>query len=185
MEDLLLQLNEFLGVCSYPRLNQNDSNWIKEFREKNDGTSAMIEAHFSFVFPTFNLTPEDFIHEIKKQAKGFLKIEFQIKCAIMNNDRTNEYWHALLVPDKGFSDIVKLHDKLYSDILAPIQRLDLDFIPHMGIGNTTDPKVCKKMVDEVNELDIDIHGVIDGLDILQYKDGKFSTIETVILDQNR
>ena len=178
-------MEDFIGVGSYPILNKKDYNWINEYRKKNDDYYDLIDAHFSFVFPTFNIGISDFIAEIKKQVKGIHKIEFQIKCAIMNNDRSDdfrEYWHVLLAPDKGFSDIVKLHDKLYSGILAPTQRLDLDFIPHMGIGNSTDPKECKRMVDEVNSMDINISGVINRLDIIQFKDDKISTLEKVELN---
>ncbi len=174
-------MEDFLGVGSYPILNQKDINWINDYRKKNDIYYDLIDAHFTFVFPTYNLEPDDFIKEIKKQAKSIQKIEFQIKCAIRNNDRTNEYWHVLLVPDKGFSDIVELHDKLYSGLFAPTQRLDLDFIPHMGIGNSTDPKDCKRMVDEVNAMDINIVGTIDSLDIIQLKNDVVSTLEIVKL----
>ena len=174
-------MKDFLVVSSYPKLYKTDYNWIKNYRKVNDIYYELIDTHFTFVFPTYNFEPDDFIKEIKKQAKGFHKIEFQIKCTIMNNDRTNEYWHVLLVPDKGFSKIVKLHDKLYADLLAPTQRLDLDFIPHIAIGNSKDPKECKKMVDEINAKDINICGIIDHLDIVQLKDDKISTLDVINL----
>ena len=77
--------------------------------------------------------------------------------------------------------MVKLHDKLYSGLLAPKQRLDLDFIPHMGIGNTKDPEECKKLVDEVNELNIHFPGEITTLDVLEYKNNQFKTLEQIDL----
>ena len=180
-----LTMKNFLAVGSYPKLEQKDYNWIKNYRKENDIYYDLIDAHFTLVFPTFNIEITDFITEIKKQAKGLHTFDFQIKCAIMNNDRSDEfreYWHVFLTPDKGFSDIVKLHDKLYSGLLAPTQRLDLDFIPHIGIGNSTDPKECKRMVDDVNAKDINICGTIKSLDIIQYKNNKISTVE--ILDLN-
>jgi hypothetical protein len=174
-------MDDFLAVGNYPQINQKDLNWINDYRKKNDVYYDLIDTHFTFVFPTFNFESADFITEIKKQAKGLHKIEFQIKCVLMNNDRTNDYWHVLMVPDKGFSEIVKLHDKLYADLLAPTHRLDLDFIPHIAIGNSTDPQECKKMVDDINAMDIDVCGVIDQLDIIQLKDNKISTMDMVKL----
>jgi len=175
-------MGDFLAVINYPKLNRQDYDWTNQYRKKNDVYYDLIDAHFTFVFPTYDFEPLDFIREIQKQAKGIQKIDFQIKCAIINNDRTNDYWHVLLVPDKGFSKIVKLHDKLYADLLFPTQRLDLDFIPHIAIGNSTDPKVCKRMVDEVNAMDIDISGTIDQLDIVQMKGNKISTLDRVTLE---
>ena len=174
-------MNNFLAVGSYPRLNESDIRWIDEYRKKNDIYYELMDAHFSFVFPVYDIVAEDFMYEVKKQTTGCRKINFEIKCAIRNNDRTNEYWHVLLVPDTGFSDIVKLHDRLYSGLLKPIERLDLDFIPHIGIGNSTNPEECKKMVDEVNAMDINIRGTIEQIDIIQLKDGKIGTIGTIPL----
>ena len=175
-------MEDFLAVANYPQLNQKDYNWINDYRKKNDYYYDLLDAHFSFVFPTYNFEPDNFIKEIKKQARGAHKIEFQIKCAIRNNDRTNDYWHVLLVPDKGFSEIVKLQGKLHSGLLFPTQRLDLDFIPHITIGNSKDPKECKKMVDEINSMDINICGILNQLEIIQLKDNKISTLDIVKLD---
>ena len=82
----------------------------------------------------------------------------------------------------GFSEIVKLQGKLHSGLLFPSQRLDLDFIPHIAIGNSKDPKECKKMVDEINSMDINICGILNQLEIIQLKDNKISTLDIVKLD---
>jgi hypothetical protein len=93
-------------------------------------------------------------------------------CAIRNNDLTSDYWHVLLVPDKGFSEILKLHDKLYSGKFRELERLDLDFIPHMGIANSKDPKECKRMMDEINARNNDVEGRIELLGVVRF--GGFS-----------
>lgn len=132
-------MDDFLAVVSYPKIKPSDYEWINEYRKKNDYTYDLIDLHWSFVFPVFDYDEKEFIGEVKLQAKDFKAIDFQVKCAIRNNDLTSDYWHVLLAPDKGFSDIVKLHDKLYSGKLKDLERLDLDFIPHMGIANSKDP----------------------------------------------
>jgi 2'-5' RNA ligase len=176
-----LNLDEFLAVVNYPKIKASDHQWIDDFRKLNDDYYDLMDTHFTFVFPTFNVEKEKFIDEVKKQAEGIQKFNFRIKCAIRNNDRVLECFHVLLVPDQGFSEIVKLHDKLYSGLFKPYERLDLDFIPHMGIANSKDPKECKRMVDEVNAMEIDVFGTIDQLDIIEYKDKRISTIEGVKL----
>jgi 2'-5' RNA ligase len=176
-----LNLPDFLALVNYPKISKTDFLWINNYRKQHDDFYDLIGAHFTFVFPVFDIEKDRFMNEVKKQAKGFKKIDFQIKCAVRNNDRTNDYWHVLLVPDKGFSDMVKLHGKLYSGLFRPIERLDLDFTPHVGIANSKDPKACKRMVEEVNAMNIDIRGRIDQLEIVQYRDKQISTVEIVKL----
>lgn len=178
----ILNLNDFFAVVNYPVFDESDNQWIDAYRKAHDDFYDLYEAHFTFVFPTFDIEKEMFIEEVKKQAEGMQKFDFRIRCAIRNNDRVFKYFHVLLVPDEGFSDIVRLHDKLYSGLFKPFERLDLDFIPHVGIANSKDPKECKRMVDEVNALDIDIRGTIDQLNIIQYRNKQVSTIGIIRLD---
>lgn len=70
---------------------------------------------------------------------------------------------------KGYSRIVKLHDKLYSEKLKSNLRLDIDFVPHIGIGNSKDKFSCKKMVDQWNEKEFSISGKITHLTVVNYE----------------
>lgn len=56
---------------------------------------------------------------------------------------------VLLVQDEGFSEVVRLHDKLYTVILALELRLDIPFYPHIGIGSSTDVLACKRLADDL------------------------------------
>lgn len=85
------------------------------------------------------------------------------------------------VPDEGSSRIVKLHDKLYSDKLKDNLRLDLDFIPLIGIGNSQDRHKCKKMVDEWNKEEFELRGTISRLKIVRYENDVVTTIEEIKL----
>lgn len=85
------------------------------------------------------------------------------------------------VPDEGYSRIVKLHDRLYSDKLKDNLRLDLDFIPHIGIGNSLDRYKCKKMVDEWNKEEFELRGTISRLKIVRYENDVVTTIEEIKL----
>ena len=78
------------------------------------------------------------------------------------------------VPDEGYSRIVKLHDKLKDNL-----RLDLDFIPLIGIGNSQDRHKCKKMVDEWNKEEFELRGTISRLKIVRYENDVVTTIEEI------
>ena len=171
-----------LGVLSYPVLSKADYRRIWEFRKENDELYfSVAEPHFAFVFSVFNIDRETFIAEIKGKAKGFRPFEFEIKCAMVNKDAFLDCFHILLVPDKGYSSIVKLHDKLYSGILFKEQRLDIDFIPHIGIGNSPDKYTVKSWVDQWNGREFSIKGEIITLTIVDYIDGILSDIVEIKL----
>ena len=87
-----------------------------------------------------------------------------------------------MVPDEGYSNIVKLHDKLYSDKLQNNLRLYLDFVPHIGIGNSRDIYLCKKMVDEWNKKDFSISGKITHLTVVNYEDDTVTEIEEIEIE---
>ena len=173
--------DDFLAVVHYPGFKEAGYLWIDAYRKQHDHYYHLIDEHFSLVFPVYDMEEAEFIEEVKTCAEGFAKFDYRIKCAIRSNDLTNEYWHVLLVPDEGFSEVVKLHSALYSGRLRKYERLDLDFIPHVGLANSTDPEACKRMLDEVNAMDFDIRGTIDRLDIIQCKDNKISTLAEVDL----
>lgn len=170
------------AVLSYPDLKENDWNLIQDYRKENDEwLYTVVKPHFSFVFPVFNIQVEDFIEEVVRLTDNVQQIDFSIRCSTINKDSFSDYFHALLVPDEGYSQIVKLHDKLYSGILKDNLRLDIDFIPHVGVGNSTDKFKCKKMVDEWNRHDFEINGTISTLTIVNFEDNQIADLNEIIL----
>ncbi len=157
------------GVLAYPEINRKDHNWIQEFRKKNDALYyELVAPHFAFVFPSESLNEKEFVDEVKAKADGFRTIPFEIKCATVNKDAFLDDYHLLLVPDKGYSDVVKLHDRLYSGRLFEDLRLDIDFIPHVGIANSKDKFEVKEWADQWNSEDFSIDGRIDRLTVIEY-----------------
>jgi hypothetical protein len=44
-----------------------------------------------------------------------------------------DHW-LLLVLKKGSENAIALHDELYSDILSPYLRKDMEYFPNIGMG---------------------------------------------------
>ncbi len=172
-----------LLAIAYPELNTSDFELIQNCRRVNDKLYYNIIApHFTFVFPVPGIPVEDFTKEIKTQLAGVKPVSFCIRCATISKDAFSETYHTFLVPDEGYSAIVKLHDKLYSSTLAPHHRLDIDFIPHIGDGNSTDKMICKKIVDNWNANDFAISGTISSVEVINYEQGLIETIAKIILE---
>jgi len=171
-----------LLVVAYPKLSQEDYDWIQEYRSKNDPRYfGLVEPHISLVFAINDIDQDDFITEVKTRLDGTKPFDFDINVATINQNDDGKYYHEFLVPDKGNSDIVKAHDKLYSALFRPYHRLDIDFIPHIGIGNSNDAAESKSRIDEINNKSISISGRVDTIDIIEYKDGEITTLERIEL----
>jgi 2'-5' RNA ligase len=165
-------------VLAFPNLQINDYNLIQNYREKNDELFyTVVEPHFTIVFPIFDLTKEEFRNHICEKLNETKKINFTLRCSTINKDSFNEYYHTFLVPDEGYSQIIKLHDKLYCGKLRENLRLDIDFVPHIGIGNSKNKFACKKIVDELNEKEISINGTISNVTLVEYVNDKVTKLE--------
>ncbi len=171
-----------LCVLAYPVVSADDYARIQEFRRENDELYFhVVEPHFALVFSWPEWEPETFVPEVRKQARGFGPFDFCIRSAALDRDSFVDCYHAFLVPDEGHSQILKLHDRLYADKLFPQRLLTVDFIPHMGVGNSADPLKCLEMVESWNKAEFAIPGRIAVLDIADYDGRKVETIERVRL----
>jgi hypothetical protein len=169
-------------VIAYPALAKEDFDKIQHYREQYDALYFnVVEPHFTIVFPVSDVSEDELIREVRDKATNLTKFGFAIRCATINKDTFSDYFHTFLVPDEGFSNIVKLHDKLYSDQLKDNLRLDIDFIPHIGIGNAKDKFLCKKMVDDWNAKEFSIVGTITHLTVVKYENDRVTKIEDIEL----
>jgi hypothetical protein len=155
-----------LVVIGYPKIDKNDYNWIQEARKKSDELYFnVVNPHFTFVFPVSSVSKEDLIKHCQNILSETKKFAFEIKKATTEKDAFNEYTHTFIILDKGSAEIIQIHDKLYTGILKPELREDIPYIPHIGIGNNKDPKICEELAKEINDKNISIKGTIDSLDI--------------------
>lgn len=171
-----------LLVLAYPNWTSNHIEQIQDFRAHHDELFyEIVEPHFTVVFPVTDISQEAFIDEIKDKSAHLSKFDFVLRCATINKDAFSDYFHAFLVPDEGYSRFVRLHDKLYSEKLKSNLYLDIDYIPHVGIGNSKDKYLCKKMVDTWNEKEFSIYGSISKLSVVRYENNTVTKIEDIEL----
>jgi 2'-5' RNA ligase len=171
-----------LLVLAYPEISQRDYERIQNFRKDNDVYYSVVDPHFTLVFPfEADWSIATFVEEISKQSSGMQPFDFCIRCTVLNRDSFIDLYHTFLVPDEGYSKFVKLHDQLSAGSLFPYRELSVDFVPHIGIGNSQDPLRCLEMVREWNQAEFTIPGRITTLDIVIYENNKVHTISRVSL----
>ena len=169
-------------VLAYPDLSETDFALIQECRREKDSLYFdVVRPHFSFIFAVHDIAEDLFITEVTEKAKDCSQIKFVIRCATISKDGLEDSFHVFLIPDKGHSDIIKLHDRLYSGLLKDNLRLDIDYIPHMAIGNSTDRFQARQWADEWNQKDLTIRGTISKLSIVKYKNNVVTLIKEIEL----
>jgi 2'-5' RNA ligase len=175
-------MTKSLLVVNYPTLAAADLEKIQSVRRHHDVLYGDVVApHFTLVFPVFNLDEKSFIDHVKQVTQSIPAFDFVIRCATLGDDAFSDYTHVFLVPDEGHSRIVRLHDQLYTGILVPELRLDIPFIPHIGIANNRDPQVCKTVVDDWNTTHFEMRGKVQQLDVIWYENNQVGTIAQIPL----
>ncbi|MFY9619687.1 MAG: 2'-5' RNA ligase family protein [Pyrinomonadaceae bacterium] len=171
-----------LLVLAYPRISSADFDWIQEIREQHDQRYfKIVEPHFTFVFPINEIGLAALSAEVRRQVTDAAAITFVCRCAMVVEDVSRSFSHVFLVPDEGFSEIVKLHDQIYAGAIQLELRLDIPYIPHIDVGNDEDARTCHRLADKLNQQQFQLKGVIDTLDIVKYETGTLQTLERVAL----
>jgi hypothetical protein len=169
-------------VVAFPELDRDDFEQIQNYRKKHDQLHyLLIKPHLTLVFPLSGISQQEFVSEIKARAQDFQKFRFVLRTATISKDAFKDHFHIFLLPEEGSSRIIRLHDKLYSGKLKEHLRLDLDYMPHIGIGNSKDSLTVKKMVDEWNSKDFEMQGSVSRLTILNYENNTITKIEEIEL----
>ena len=171
-----------LLVIAYPRMTAADFAWVQAIRARHDERYfQLVGPHVTLVFPVGGVAQDVLIEHVRRQVAAVKPISFVARCAIVVENDSKRFSHVFLVPDEGFSEIVRLHDRLYTGVLAASLRLDIAFIPHVDVGNNDDARACKALADELNAQDFRLNGLIDTLDVVSYEQGKVETVAQIAL----
>lgn len=172
----------FYSLC-YPTLSDESNDFIQSFRAKHDLPFIDVVAHhFTIVFGVSDIEREVYFQHIKQQAKDTEVINFTCRYAMLGNDASNNNYYVYLVPDEGFSDISLLHDRMYRGTLEPFHRLDIPYIPHIGIATNSDPHKTKALCDELNATGLHIAGTLAGITLCEYDDSVINNLEYIPFD---
>lgn len=167
-------------AIAYPELNQRGYDWIQEYRKKNDKLFFdVVKPHITLVFAISDISKDDFINECTSQLKDVKAFNFVSKVATINLDESGNYYHEFLVPDDGYSNVIKLHSMLYSGLFAKHLRYDIDYIPHIGIGNSKNVQESKKRIDGLNKQDFTVKAKVTSVDIVEYKNNVITTLQKI------
>jgi 2'-5' RNA ligase len=169
-------------VVAYPKVSMRDDEWLASLKQRFPGLEpSSLGPHFTLVFPIADADESELIAHVREKARGQRAIPFAIRCAVPINDYASEDYFVLLVPDEGFSGIVKLHDRLYTGPLAPLLTPDMPFTPHITVGHSTDGWLCRRVANELNAEDFTISGILDHVVLIEKEGPSIRTVERFML----
>ena len=170
-----------LLCVAYPKLEGSAGLLIREFREEHDQRYVdVIDAHWTMVFPGSceGIEEQQLGDHISSVAMQSSPIHFCCRYALVYDDDSGDDYYLFLVPDEGFSGISRLHDRLYSGFLRPRLRLDIPYVPHIGIATGKDPDALYELAKAWNAAGHEIGGVVDSLTLCSYDGAEVRDLRT-------
>lgn len=169
-----------LAVIGYPKFIPNAGEMILVTRATYPKfVYPKLVPHFTVVFPQTALDETALVAHVRPIAAAQPPIPFVIRYALPVHDSFSADTYLFLVPDEGFSALVRLHDRLYTGALAGELRLDIPFIPHITVAHTADASACKAAADALNAQPFELRGVIEALDVVAVEGDTARTVAQV------
>lgn len=157
--------------------------FIDGFRRQHDPQVNLVAPHFTLVFGCKTVPESAYIEHVAAIARQTPTIPFHCRYAMLGADDFNETAYVFLVPDEGNSAISRLHDRLYTGVLAGQLQLEVPYVPHITIASTQDRAAAKALCDVLNQAGVDIAGLLQSLTVGALKDGRWQTIAEHPLDR--
>ncbi|MEQ1516825.1 MAG: 2'-5' RNA ligase family protein [Usitatibacteraceae bacterium] len=119
------------AIVWFPPLAADDE--IETFRALHDPLALRIRAHVTLVFPfPTNLTSTQLASHVKRIIGNWPHLPVSFR----DIDSIQDEFTILMVRNKAEA-VIALHDKLYSGVLKPQLRAEMEYRPHITLGRVT------------------------------------------------
>lgn len=152
-----------LEVIARPHFNKVDLAWLTDIRSRRAGSRG--PPYFTLVFGNLDLELATFTKAVQANVKDIHAIRFRLRSALVVPEPTVRRFHVFLIPDEGFSAILRLHDALHAGPIKAALRRDSPYLPHITVATTSDYDTARNLAFSLNQGVIDIHGHIDALQV--------------------
>jgi 2'-5' RNA ligase len=146
-----------------------ESESFDQFRRKYDPTEPIIEPHLAVIFPVPASVGEE---NLVQHVEGVLKSWRPLRMRIRGFRKSFDHW-LFLTLEEGYDEVVRLYRELNTGILDPYRRDDIEFIPHIGLGQFVtekgefDESQYKEALREAEEVDFDFRRTLDRLHLVK------------------
>ncbi len=116
----------YYSLVHFPEINGSKINY---FRQKYD-PYLIIDPHFTLIFPIPDTIDKE---KLIKHIQKVIKTQKPFCIHISGLEKSWDNW-LFLVLKEGKSEMIRIHDKLYTGVLQKFLRKDIEYIPHIAIG---------------------------------------------------
>ncbi len=177
----------YYALVHFPHI---ETTSIQIIRHKYDPTAHLVPAHITILFPVPDkISKKSLTNHIKSVLKHWKPFLIRINGLYKSWDN----WLFLTIKD-GNDEIFRLHKQIYTGILRPYQRADINFVPHISLGLFVkeglkydfenpqelefDAQKYEAAVNEANQLGLDYRCWFDKLHLVTLTND-FSKIEII------
>jgi hypothetical protein len=148
----------YTSVVARPEFKADAANFVQSVRDEFSDlqfNDKGFGVHVTLMFKMREgLTVEQWDAHMANVLSTYEPFFMAFRCAITMPDLTDskdQRYHVFLVPDEGFSNVVKLHNSLYTGELVAKLVHDVPYIPHILLGYHDEAAYCNQVVDFVNK----------------------------------
>ena len=117
----------YFSLVYYPGIEQKG---FHAFRNKYEPFSSLLPEHLTFVFPVPDTIGQE---EVENHILEVVSFWNPFRVHFCNLEKTIDHWLFWTIKE-GNELVSRLHNELYTGILAPHLREDLPYLPHIGLG---------------------------------------------------
>lgn len=172
-----------LYTIACPQVGTAAQAFIDGLRRQHDPQVDVVAPHFTLVFGCSAVPQADYVAHVSAMARSTPAIRFHCRYAMLHAGGPGGMAHVFLVPDEGHSAIARLHDRIYTGVLAPHLQLEMPYVPHITVAATRDVAAAKALCDALNERGIDIAGRLQSLTVGALRQGRLQALEELPLAQ--
>ena len=155
-----------LAIIAYPAFSETDRATIQSVRARHDPQFAMLDPHFTLVFP-LEAPPADVVNEARGAASDAAGFPVTLRSVRAVRDVFGAGGHVFLVPGQGAKEIAALNARLYGGVLSWAHRADIPYVPHITVASHTDFSDCETLAASLAADQRDMNGTVEALTVIE------------------
>ncbi len=89
---------------------------------------------------------------------------------------SDDYLFLLLAA--GSTDVIRLHDQLYTGMLARFHKEDRPFVPHVTLGVFEDADRCARVLMDAERMELEYESYVDRVHLVKINDDRSQIVQS-------
>ena len=153
------------ALVHYPAV---DTQHIDALRRKYDPQADLIAPHITVMFPLQHSIGESSLISHVEQVLGTCR-PFPIHLAGLEQSADH---YLFLVLQEGRAEVIRLHDRIYTGIVAPYIGTDLPYVPHVTLGSFGEAELCSQARRDAERDSLNYQCVLDRLHLVMINEDR-------------